>query len=433
MLKKTLGMSEPDTPATGANKQQPEPPPSNGKPERPSETTGPFQHSPSRDDALPLSGSLYYSDRVSQPLFVPLHEPESRKAPSWLRPFFSLRIQLTLVYGLILILVMSCSSIVLYHRGSVWPFVLFVATGVTIGTALAYLFTSLLLRPLWQVTDAAQAIASGDLEQRERLPIRLPPQDEIDRLAGSLNEMVTRVEHAQEMQRASEERFRRFVSDASHQLRTPLTSIRGFTELLLRGLKDDAEMVPRILKRMKGETERMTNLIADLLTIARLDDAHPLRLKYCDLVELAVTSVEQTRSRANDERKISLIVAVNERLGFQGDRERMKQLLFILLDNALKYGRPAPDGTITVKLDKRSGQVEIMVIDNGEGIAREDVEHIFDAFYRGRHRSTPAITVGSGLGLTIASAITRAHNGVITVYSEPGKGTEFKVTLPSAN
>jgi two-component system OmpR family sensor kinase len=112
----------------------------------------------------------------------------------------------------------------------------------------------------------------------------------------------------------------------------------------------------------------------------------------------------------------------------------MKQLLFILLDNALKYGRPAPDGQITLKLAKQQDQVTLSVIDNGDGIANDDLGHIFEAFYRGRHRSSSNSSpiIGTGLGLTIASSIVRAHNGAITVDSASGN-TEFKVLLPSAD
>ncbi len=407
-------------------------------------TEQPAEQIPDRcktDDGHPVihhitpSGGLYQEDyaqqtHLTQPLLI--DEANRKNAPPWLRPFFSLRVQLTSAYGLLLILVVACFGLLIFRQESMLYVMLTAAGIVVLGMALAFLITTLLLRPLWRVTDAAQAIAIGDLAQRERLPLRLPPQDEIDRLAGSLDEMVTRLEHAEEMQRVSEERFRRFFSDASHQLRTPLTSIRGFTELLMRGAKDDPETAARVLIRMKNEAERMTNLINDLLTLARLDDKHPLKLKYIDLVELAVESIEQTRKQANDERKISLVIATDQRLGLQADRDRIKQLLFVLLDNALRYGRPAPEGRITLTLDKQQDRAVIQVLDNGEGIASEDLEHIFDAFYRGRHHAssngtTPA---GTGLGLTIASAIARAHKGSITVCSEPGTGTEFKVVLP---
>jgi signal transduction histidine kinase len=362
-------------------------------------------------------------------------QPRKDKAPSWLRPFFSLRIQLTFAYTLLLILVMAFSYLLLNQQESpaltVSMYMLIgIVVLILIGAGLTYVVTSLLLRPLSRVTDAAQAIAIGDLEQRVRLPLRLPPQDEVDRLAGSLNEMVSRLEHAEELQVTSQERFRQFFSDASHQLRTPLTSIRGFTELLMRGAKDDPETSQRILTRMKNESERMTFLINDLLTLARLDDTHPLKLQYLDIVEIAIEEIKQARTRAADERTISLHVATSERLGIQADRERIKQLFFILLDNALKYGRPAPEGEITLKIDKLQNQVMICLINNGEGIACEDMEHIFEAFYRGRHRSASnSQIIGTGLGLTIASAIVRSHNGAISVCSE-SDSTEFTVLLP---
>ncbi len=137
-------------------------------------------------------------------------------------------------------------------------------------------------------------------------------------------------------------------------------------------------------------------------------------------------------TRANDEHKITLMIATEERLGLQADKERIMQMLFILLDNALKYGRSAPDGIIILKLDKQKGRNIITVTDNGEGIAKEDLAHIFEAFYRGHHRNATSgsTTIGAGLGLTIAYEVARAHNGTINVSSEPGKGTEFKVILP---
>jgi two-component system OmpR family sensor kinase len=356
-----------------------------------------------------------------------------RDAPPWLRPFFSLRVQLLFTYCLILIMVVILVCMLTYEQVSSL-FIALIAFGVVvIGSLLAFFFTSLLLRPLWRVTDAAQAIAVGDLQQRQRLPLRLPPQDEIDRLAGSINEMVMRLEHAEETQRASEHRFQRFFSDASHQLRTPLTSIRGFTEVLMRGVKDDPETALRVLKRMKSESERMTYLINDILTLSRLDEQNILKKQYVNLVELATESIEQAKERANDGRSIILALNTQGNLGLQADRERLKQLLFVVLDNALKHGRTGSDGTITVQLDKSDRQAIIHVIDNGNGILKEDLAHIFDSFYRG-HQSSPSSNgtaiVGTGLGLTIAASIVRAHQGTISAKSEPGNDTEFTITLP---
>ncbi len=236
---------------------------------------------------------------TGKPLEHPLLATEGvpgRDAPIWLRPFFSLRVQLLFAYCLVLILAVILVSSLDYKQISSLSIALIALGVVVVGSLLAFFFTSLLLRPLWRVTDAAQAIAIGDLKQRKRLPLRLPPQDEIDRLAGSINEMVTRLEYAEEMQRASEHRFQRFFSDASHQLRTPLTSIRGFTEVLIRGAKDDPETALRVLKRMKSESERMTYLINDLLTISRLDEQNALKKQYVNLVELVMESTEQAKN-----------------------------------------------------------------------------------------------------------------------------------------
>ncbi len=367
------------------------------------------------------------------PLFVK-QRVSGNDVPVWLRPFFSLRAQLTFACFLIISAVAIIGSILDYQSMSL-TYLGFVIIGtIVVGTLLAFAFISLLLRPLWRVTDAAQAIALGDLKQRERLPLRLPPQDEIDRLAGSLNEMVTRLERAEEMQLMSEQRFRRFFSDASHQLRTPLTSLRGFTEVLARGAKDDPETAQRVLKMMKSEAERMTNLINDLLTLARLDDSRPIKMEYVDLLALAAEEIEKTRLRSKDARTISLSIMTEKRLGLQGEAERIRQLLFILLDNALKYGHTSIEGVITVQLDRQNGHAIVRVIDNGEGIAQDDLARIFDAFYRGQHKksasSNGTSSVGTGLGLTIAVAIVRAHHGTISVYSEPGKGTTFSLKLP---
>ena len=370
------------------------------------------------------------------PLFVE-QRVSGNNAPLWLRPFFSLRTQLTTAYCFILCAVVITFFMLYDPHDSHIYIVILVLASIAVGTLLAFLVNTILLRPLWRLTDASQAIALGDLKQRERLPLRLPPQDEIDRLAGSLNEMVTRLERAEEMQLQSEQRFRRFFSDASHQLRTPLTSLRGFTEVLMRGAKDDPEMSTRVLKLMKGEAERMTFLINDLLTMARLDDSRPIKKEYIDLLATAAEEIEKTRIRSKDNRPITLSILTEQRLGLKGDPERIHQLFFVLLDNAIKYGRPAPEGKITVQLDREGNDSVVRVIDNGEGIASSDLAHIFDAFYRGQHKhatSTSDIAaspvIGTGLGLTIAVAVVRTHHGTISVYSEPDKGTTFTVKFP---
>jgi signal transduction histidine kinase len=310
---------------------------------------------------------------------------------------------------------------------------------IAIGMACMFFLIGFLLRPLRRMAQTAQAIALGDFSQRLRLP---RSNDELGELASSFNEMVTQIEQSIEAYQASERRARRFISDASHELRTPLTSLRGFTEVLLRGAKDDPETLQRVLKSMKHETERMTRLVNDLLTLARLDEGRPLQTERLDLLALTIEAVEQAKILAGEEHKVILDLATEEQLTVEGDGGRLSQMLLILFDNAMKYGRPAlhrppdrvegPEGEITLRLEKQNGNVLLYMIDNGKGISPDDLPHIFNRFYRGRVLSPSGKPIeGAGLGLSIARAIVRAHKGDITVQSEPGR-TVFSVSLPSA-
>jgi two-component system OmpR family sensor kinase len=304
-----------------------------------------------------------------------------------------------------------------------------------VGIIMLFLLINFLLRPLQRMTDVAQAITLGDLQQRERLVPLLEGKDEVNKLAASLSIMVDQLERAKNTQQSSEQRFRRLFSDASHQLRTPLTSLRGFTEILMRGVaNEDPETTQRILKLMKNEAERMTHLVNDLLMLSRLDDSSPLETQAVDVVDLAVESVEQAKLQANDGRKITLHFITQERLNVQANSDRLKQVLFILFDNALKYGRPAPEGWIKLQLDLQEGYALLQIIDNGKGIHPDDLPHVFDRFYRGEHMpiydTGKAPPSGTGLGLPIALAIVHAHQGDISVISTPDVETVFTVKLP---
>src|SRR5215469_15721980 len=385
------------------------------------------------------------------------------EVPKWnqrinrgLRPFFNLRWQIPFVFiALFVILLLILSGFIygsiatqLYNNGlTALPqrvlasngtilnhlmIVLIIATIVIIGigSAAIFFFTNLLLSPLRHMRDAAQAIAFGDLKQRMRLP---HGNDEVGELAASFNEMIDQVEHAFEELHTSEERMRRFVSDASHELRTPLTSLRGFTDVLMRGAKDDPETLQRSLKLMKNETERMSRLIDDLLTLARLDEGNPLNIERVNMLDLGAEAIEQTRILATDGRDVSFQLAIeDEQFEVMADVDRLKQVLLILLDNALKYGRPGVEGWIALTIDKQDNTILMHVVDNGEGIAEEDLPHIFERFYRGRNAPVSADgtpIAGAGLGLSIALAIVYAHHGDLTIRSEPGN-TTFTVALP---
>ncbi|HEU5347335.1 MAG TPA: HAMP domain-containing sensor histidine kinase [Ktedonobacterales bacterium] len=316
-----------------------------------------------------------------------------------------------------------------------------------------------LLRPLTRMTRASQRIASGDLGYRVGLPER---SDEIGQLARAFDEMAERIEHAFTAQQASEERMRVFIADASHELRTPLTAIRGYLDLLNMGAIDDPATARSSLQAARNEADRMSRLLSDLLTLARLDIGRPMQREPMDIVALAGEAVDQARILAG-ERTVAMRTDGLGPLMVSGDHDRLKQVLLVLLDNALKYGRPAPEGWVHVRVGRTAHEALITVEDNGQGIAPEDLPHIFGRFYRGERaerkrrikaaraaRSQPpeygatippapdrddqraraAGPVGSGLGLAIAQGIVRAHGGDIDVQSQLHAGTVFTVRLP---
>ncbi len=311
------------------------------------------------------------------------------------------------------------------------------------------------LRPLTRMTATAEAIAAGDLRQRVNLP---HSGDEIGALTASFDEMIDRIDAAFAAQQAalvaqqeSEAHMRQFVADASHELRTPLTALRGFTDVLLRGAKDDPETAESVLRAMQRESERMSRLVHDLLTLARLDAGQPLTLKPFDLISLVGESVDQARILAG-ERAVTMRTDRSGPLMVVGDQDKIKQVLLILLDNALKYGRQGPDGWVQAQVSRAPDVAQVVIVDNGQGIMPEDLPHIFERFYRAdktRSRSgytndqlaaaRPASSSsvlkamnagGSGLGLPIALAIIQAHNGAIWAQSQPGQGARFTVQLP---
>jgi signal transduction histidine kinase len=320
-------------------------------------------------------------------------------------------------------------------------FGLVLIVGLLIGVPL----TATALRPLSRMTETAQRIARGDLSQRVRLS---QSGDEIGQLGATFDEMIDRIDRAFAAQRASEERMRQFIADASHELRTPLTAIRGGIEVLQRGAKHDPDMLDQVLRTTQRESERMTRLLGDLLTLARLDAGRPLERQPLDLVRLAGEAVDQARLVAG-ERQVTLETDHRGRLLVLADSDRLKQVLLVLVDNALKYGRQGPDGWVRISVLRAGSTATVRVLDNGQGIPPDDLPHIFDRFYRAERAArrrrltgpqkaiTPADVAaqaprpsGSGLGLAIARAIIHAHGGTISVQSQPGVGTTFTLTLP---
>ena len=226
------------------------------------------------------------------------------------------------------------------------------------------------------------------------------------------------------------DRQQQFVADASHELRTPLAVVKTNAELMLRHPENTVEQESSRVTNILREAIRMNKLVSTLLTLARADaNQLELQLKACMVDDVLETVVEQFRPLA-EIKGLELQVNIEPQIEITCDRERLHQLMVILLDNALKY--TAPPGKITIACSRLQNQVVLKVEDTGCGILPEDLARIFDRFFRGdkaRHRETG----GAGLGLSIAQWIVEKHGGRIRVESSPNVGTQFYITLPVKN
>jgi two-component system OmpR family sensor kinase len=287
--------------------------------------------------------------------------------------------------------------------------------------ALAWFIVRRGLRPLEDMAETAGAIAQGDLTRR------VPDEGgrtEVGRLGVALNTMLGNIEHAFAARAASEERLRRFLADASHELRTPLTSIRGYAEMFDRGTRDRPEDLATSMRHIRAEADRMSELVNDLLLLARLGIERPLERERLDLGEVADEAVRAAHVAAPD-RPIHFVG--NGPVPVEGDAGRLRQVADNLLANAVRH---TPAGTpVEVRVTSDDGSAVLEVEDRGPGVAPEDQQLIFEPFNRA-DTSRARATGGVGLGLAIVAAITRAHGGTAGVRSNGG--ATFWVRLPLA-
>jgi two-component system, OmpR family, sensor kinase len=316
-----------------------------------------------------------------------------------------------------------------------------------VGTLIAsWLIATHVLRPLSELVATARAIAASTVRGTRlgNLSRRVPQprgRDELAQVMETFNEMLASLESATETQR-------RFVADASHELRAPLTTIQGNLAFLQRHLDELPPEERRImLADAHAETLRLAELVEELLVLARADASNdtPLAIQGMEpvskerahsapLVELdraVLQLVRQLRKRLSAEgSQLQLEAGHIEPLRVRGDDESIRRILLILLDNAIKYTPIHNDGgmsRVTVSLERGDGQALLRVRDTGIGIDPEDVPHIFERFYRAdRARSRQ----GTGLGLSIAQTLVEQLGGCISAESTPGKGSTFSVWLP---
>jgi two-component system OmpR family sensor kinase len=277
------------------------------------------------------------------------------------------------------------------------------------------------LRPLVSMARTAE-----DIGRTQDLSRRLPesaPDDEVGRLQQSFNQMLRQLEDAYQRLQSALVAQRRFVADASHELRTPLTTIRGNVGLLLK--RDDIAADDRVaaLNDIAGESERMSRMVQDLLTLARADAGYHLDKTNIDLLPI-VQEVSRQAQMLQPSRHIELLDGVPAPM--QGNSDAIKQLLWILVDNAFKH--TSEGGRIELRLANGNRALRLVVADNGPGIPSDDLERIFERFYQSDAARSGE---GTGLGLAIARWIAREHGGQVTAANNPGGGAAFTVEFPA--
>ena len=280
------------------------------------------------------------------------------------------------------------------------------------------------LSPIARITAAAEAIGhSGDLSQRVS---HEGPDDELGHLATTFNAMLDGLEASRRSQQEAYNAQRRFVADASHELRTPLTIIRGNLNLLERSLSSEAAPdVAEAMADMSAETQRMSALVGDLLTLARADAGVHLERAPLALGPALEEAVHRARRLAADKGvSFSADTAAVAALPVNGSAEHLVRLFSILLDNAVKY--TAASGSVRLSARADEGGVRISVTDTGVGIEPQHLPHVFERFYRGGKPQAE----GSGLGLAIARWVAEEHGGRINAISAVGQGSSFTVWLP---
>jgi len=288
---------------------------------------------------------------------------------------------------------------------------------LVLAAAVGWWFSRALSRPIARLTQATAAVAEGDFLQTVA-PTGTP---ELDQLAGQFNLMVTRLNESFRTLASERDLARRFAADAAHELKTPLTALKGFQELATAHPSRNAQLVPA----MGRQIERIEQIIFGLNTLARLSEGTGITLEHTDVGDVVRAAEPGYRTLARDHGHELVTEGLETPLYARLDPRLLEMALTNLVTNACKFTE-AP-GSIALSVERRDAEVVIAVTDNGRGISAEELPHIFERFHRGL--DTQQIP-GSGLGLSIVRESVTRMGGRIAVDSEPGKGSRFAIYLP---
>ncbi len=296
-----------------------------------------------------------------------------------------------------------------------------------ISVVFGFFISNTITQALGNLVEGANKLSQGEFSTR----VDVNGNDEIAQLSRAFNEMSARLEIAAENERALDETRRNLVAWASHDLRTPLTSLRVMIAALVDGVVDDPETTSRYLRQSQNEITRMSNLLDDLFELAQLDAGfQDLDFEWVSLSDLISDTLESFAARA-DAQEVRLEGTVDPQVDLVwATPEKLSRILDNLLSNALRY--TPQDGLIQLSAKAEEKATVVIVKDSGSGIAPKDLPFIFDRFYRGEKSRMRDDDESSsvGLGLAIVKGLVEAHGGEISVQSKPGEGTEFQFILP---
>ena len=280
---------------------------------------------------------------------------------------------------------------------------------------LALFLSQILTKPIANLNRTMRKMGKGDLSVR--VPVR--GSGELRELAENYNTMAAQLESLDKTRN-------QFVSNASHELKTPLATMKIMLESMIYQPDMPADVRVDFMKDINHEIDRLTGIVTDLLVLTRMDNRDEMKRDTVNMSELTEETIHLLTPAAEQNQQ-TLTEDVQDGLFLYGDRSKLGQILYNLMDNAIKY---TPEkGTVHVSLKQENGCIIWRVKDNGIGIPADDQEHIFERFYR-VDKARGRETGGTGLGLSIVKQMVKMHGGTISVYSEPGQGSEFTVMFP---
>jgi signal transduction histidine kinase len=378
---------------------------------------------PSRSQALQLGAFLLLSGGLSVAgVLVMLRSRRFRLLPSFRAKLLSILV----VTAVLMLANVGFTAYLMFlstHDLKLLSLLLLFSLGIAafFGLRVAAAFHSMLR----ELVAGVQAMGAGRLGTR----ISLDSGDELSALAESFNTMAAQLDSAFERQKEMERARRDLIAAVSHDLRTPLATIRAMVESLQDGVVSDRETVERYLGTIQTEVGYLSRLIDDLFELSQIDSGLlELHLEPAHIADLISDTLEALSPHAGL-KKLTLLGEVDAGIPpLVMDTARMQRVLYNLVQNAVSH-TPA-DGTVTIRAVNAGETVELSVIDTGDGIDAEDVPRIFERFYRGGSKARPRNDSGSGLGLSIAKGIVELHGGRIWALSESGQGTIFTCALP---